>query len=166
MPPSSHDIGPITLRGETVRIPARIYLPEPSQTTIGLLTERQRQILLCLFTRHVDGFVRERMVKPLLAQCTFWTVPFVVQLLGEYVLEILHVLKERLRPDDETLFAEFLQENPRFWSLTGSRIGSYWNCYFRHPYPDFHKSPGHELFATLEGWRAQRSMQHTSLPES
>ncbi len=51
--PSSHDIAPITLRGETIRIPARIYFPEPTQGSLAVLTDRQRLIVNCLLSREL-----------------------------------------------------------------------------------------------------------------
>ena len=48
----------VTIDGETVTIPDRIYNEEPRDSTA--LTERQCDVLGCLYTRHNDGFVRQR----------------------------------------------------------------------------------------------------------
>jgi hypothetical protein len=153
--PSLDDVAPIALRGEVVRIPARIYFPEPDPGKLRLLTARERLIAQCLFTRHNDGFVRERMVKPLLLQNAFWTLPFVVQLLGEYVIEIVRVVEEHLRAADEVPYAHFLNENPVFWRRTRSRMVSYWDCYYRREFPNFESYPGRRVVDRLENWRAQ-----------
>jgi hypothetical protein len=153
--PSSHDVAPIALRGESVRIPARVYFPEPSPGKLRLLTASERLVAQCLFTRHHDGFVREPMVKPLLLQNAFWTVPFVVQLLGEYVIEIVRVIEEQLRPEDEVPYAEFLNENPVFWRRTRSRMVSYWDCYYRREFPRFDHYPARRVVDRLENWRTQ-----------
>jgi hypothetical protein len=153
--PTSDDVAPIVVRGESVRIPARVYFPEPSPAKFSLLTAREKLVAQCLFTRHHDGFLRERMVRPLLAQAAFWTLPFVVQLLGEHVIEIVHVLEEQLRPGAEIPYAEFLNENPVFWQRTRSRVVSYWNCYHRREFPSLGPYPGQRVVDRLENWRTQ-----------
>lgn len=149
--PSLHDIGPVTLRGEVVRIPSRIYFAEPSVGTVQHLTDRQKTILTCLLTRHDNGFVREKMVRQLLLQdADFWTAPFVVQLLGEYVLEIILAVQEGIQPKHREIYAEFLHENPKFHALTRARVASYRACYHRHPFPTLAQYPGSILLSTLE----------------
>jgi hypothetical protein len=49
-------------------------------------------MLLCLGTRHHDGFVRQECVSRLLERhhgwaIPCWAIPYIVQLLGEYVME-------------------------------------------------------------------------------
>jgi hypothetical protein len=158
--PTPHDIAAIALRGEAVRIPARIYFPEPSPEKFDLLTEREKLVARCLFTRHHDGVVRERMIKPLLLETAFWTVPFVVQLLGEYVVEIVRLIDEQLPPGDAVAYAEFLNENPCFWRLTRSRMVSYWDCYYRREFPNLDHYPGRRVLDRLETWRT-KNLEHT-----
>ena len=154
-PPTPHDVAAIAVRGEAVNIPARIYFPEPSPRELDILTEREKLVALCLFTRHADGFVRERMVKPLLLQSAFWTVPFVVQLLGEYVIEIVRLIEEQLRSVDAEAYAAFLNENPVFWRRTRSRMVSYWDCYHRREFPTLEHYPGRRVLDRFEWWRTQ-----------
>src|SRR5262245_9654046 len=86
--PSSNDIGPVTLNGETLRIPARIYNREPNFLAVARLSKTARQVLACIYTRHHNGYVRQRALERLIESDHPWATPFVVQLLGEYVLEI------------------------------------------------------------------------------
>jgi len=65
-------------------------------------------------------------------------VPFVVQLLGEYVAEIAEVIEAHLGGLSRHLYAEFFRENPSFVALTQTRAMSYWNCYYRFPWHDRH----------------------------
>ncbi len=57
--------------------------------------------------------------------------PFVVQLLGEHVIEILQVIDDHREQLDSALYAQFLRANPAFLALTEKRVFSYWDCYYR-----------------------------------
>ncbi len=154
-PTSEFDVGPTEVRGERLRIPTRIYHPELAPQELAALSDRQRLVAQCWFTRHHDGYVRERMVREVLRDRSPWTAPYVIQLLGEYVIEIIQVLQDGIVAKHEQPYAEFLNDNPEFWELTRQRMISYWNCCYRHPdYPDRSRYPGARLFERLEGWRA------------
>jgi hypothetical protein len=92
MPTPSHqrspdDIAQIALNGHPLRIPARIYHPELRSSDIASLSQTERSIAACLYTRHHDGHVRQRALSNALDIDEVWATPFVVQLLGEYVIE-------------------------------------------------------------------------------
>jgi hypothetical protein len=88
---------------------------------------------LCgLTTRHHSGFVRERMLREILKGDPLPGIyTFAIQLLGEYVIEILEVLWTRRDLLHSEQCVAFLNDNPRFVALTKKRIVSYWHCYFR-----------------------------------
>jgi hypothetical protein len=144
----------VTLEGETVTIPYRIYNPEP--TDVKALKENQLQVLHCLYSRHSDGFVRQRHLSHILPCQDLWVVPFIVQLAGEYVLPILEDIRAGLadldRPGSRRreLFARFVTENPTFLNLTRQRIVSYWNVYYRDTYPVFAHYPGAVLLSIFQ----------------
>ena len=130
--PSADDIGPLMLNGETLRIPYRVYATEPPAQLVSAFSEQQRTALCCFFTRHHSGFVRERMLREILQRDSApWIYPFAIQLLGEYVIEILEVLWARRDLLRSEQCVTFLNDNPKFVALTKKRIVSYWNCYFR-----------------------------------
>jgi hypothetical protein len=131
--PTPQAIGPITVFGEPLHIPARIYPLEMNEASLSALTRTQQRVLHCLYTRHHDGFVRQRHLRPLLACDEPWVVPFVVQLVGEYVLPILIDIEAALRPHHARAYGAFVQENEAFMRLTGARVCSYWNAYYRSP---------------------------------
>lgn len=120
----------VCVREQIVSIPYRIY-HDPVLIDQASLTARQVDMLGCLLTRHHDGFVRERYLAKIVCANNEWTPPFVVQLVGEYVVEILQVVKRNLHHLDPKLYASFLQANPRFFAVTKQRVASYWNCYYR-----------------------------------
>ena len=80
-------------------------------------------------------------------------VPFVLQLLGEYVVEILRLLHTNvavLRGED---YARFAAQNPRFVERTKSRIVRYWDCYNRREYPRLVEYPGFLVAEALDWWK-------------
>jgi hypothetical protein len=52
--------------GEFVTLPSRVYFPIPSEKSMANLSEIQNDILASLFTRHHDGYVRERYLRTLI----------------------------------------------------------------------------------------------------
>ena len=99
--PSLQGIGPepIVVGDSTVDIPYRLNLDEPMAGVAERLDDNARLVLSSLYTRDADGRVRERWLTPLLGSPEQWVVPFVIQLLGEYVIEIAERIGEcRARP--------------------------------------------------------------------
>src|SRR5690348_8275158 len=57
---SPDDIGVIALNCDPLRIPGRIYIPEPDWFLVRSLGDLEQSIAACLYTRHHNGHVRER----------------------------------------------------------------------------------------------------------
>lgn len=129
-------------------VPGRIYNDVPSPESVASLSSRQRQVLHCLYSRHCDGWVRQSHLAQILGSSDPWVIPFVVQLVGEYVLEILVDIRDGLRdlgvPGDRLRLAygEFLVANPAFFARTQRRLVSYWSCYHRAAFRSFQGYPG------------------------
>ena len=119
----------VQVENETLSIPYRIYHNVSLTRTVGLTL--QEQILACLLTRHHDGFIREKHLTRIIAVNATWVAPFVVQLLGEYVIEIIQVIQNNLPVLDKLVYGRFLRSNPEFWTRTQRRVVSYWDCYYR-----------------------------------
>lgn len=149
-PPTPGDVGPIFVAGERIGIPHRIYSPEPAEAQLEALSPLHRRLVACLYTRHHDGFVREKHLRELLTVAEPWVVPFVVQLVGEYVLEIVLLLGSRAPLFQQPSFISFAHANPDFLQLTKQRATSYWGCYYRHRYPELRDYPGIKLIEALE----------------
>src|SRR5262245_46856146 len=78
MPPADHQSPTsfgVTVAGERVDIPYRIYNPEPQGDRVGGLSPTQQTVLQCLYTRHHDGFVRQRYVQQVIGSPHAWVVP-------------------------------------------------------------------------------------------
>lgn len=95
------------------------------------LNTLQKQIFLCLLTRHHNGFVREPALKHIIVLDEPWVIPYVVQLASEYVYEILAVIKQNLDQLHPGLYGEFFRNNPIYFAKVKQRVVSYWNVYYR-----------------------------------
>ncbi|MGH3679113.1 MAG: hypothetical protein ACRDT2_02335 [Natronosporangium sp.] len=158
LPPPQHRLPSsfsVVVGGERVGIPYRIYHPEPSEWILRALTSTQLRIVRCLYTRHHDGYVRQRHLGYLLPTPVPWVVPYVVQLVGEYVVEIVQVIRSGLAEVDvpgspyHEAYGRFAAANPEFLALTNQRVVSYWNCYYRGSYLQLDEYPGQIIVKSL-----------------
>ena len=146
----------ITVLGEPVDVPHRIYNSAPTSDT-PLEGSVDATAVACLYTRHHDGFVRQRALQHVLGSDEPWTVPFIVQLLGEYVIEICDDIYRFAendlpnRPGHFQTVRAFADENPQFVNLTRQRATSYWSCYHRHQHAGWETYPGLLALQTMLG---------------
>ena len=139
-----------------VEIPERIYNPEPEPDREKALAADCRQVLACLYTRHHDGHVRQRRLNEVIHLTEAWVAPFVIRLIGEYVVEILDDIRKGLSALEvagslhRAQYAAFGAANPEFLELTSQRVVSYWNCYYRSQYPRLSDYPGFQLMSSLK----------------
>jgi hypothetical protein len=145
----------VLVQGQHVTIPGRLYNDEPSADAVAKLSTRQRQLLHCLYSRHCDGRVRQRHLEEVICLDDPWVVPFIVQLVGEYVLEILVIIRDELRDlatpgtHAQLAYARFILDNPAYFDRIQRRVTSYWNCYYRAAYTSFRGYPGCTLLDLL-----------------
>ncbi|QKW36907.1 hypothetical protein HUT06_25180 [Actinomadura sp. NAK00032] len=145
----------VWVHGEQLAIPYRLYHSEPREDLTAHLSAVQAKILHCLYTRHHDGHVRQRHLAQIIEATDSWIVPFVVQLIGEPVLEIVIAIKDGLvdldlrgSPDHQA-YGRFVADNPDFLLLTSQRVASYWDCYYRNKFPHRYY-PGRILIGSLK----------------
>jgi hypothetical protein len=148
------DFFQVTVGVETVSIPYRLHfssdLPSDGETGIIYLMEK------CLEARSNDGFQRQRAVQQLLRDVQPWSAPFIMAVIGEYLIEILRDINDALTPQASAALADFICANPRYWHLTRQRVVSYWDVYYR---AQFGRSEyiGFKLLGTLaEAVRSRR----------
>lgn len=153
--PTTHTIGPVYLDGEVLRIPARIYNPPLQGVHRGEQAEPEAAIIHCLYSRHHDGFVRQRHLEHLLPLTANWQAPFVFQIVGEYVVELIEILESSLDDDSQRMISAFAETNPELSARTHQRVASYWNCYYRARWPRLEDYPGTRVLDRL-GVRAPR----------
>jgi len=132
LPDNPHGVGSFTtqVNGETVSIPYRVY-HNTALIHVDKLSSLQIHLVDCILTRHNDGIVREKHLVRVVTSDNAWVPPFVVQLVGEYVVEIIQVIAANLSNLNVSLYAGFLRANPDFLALTEQRVTSYWDCYHR-----------------------------------
>ncbi|WP_030694679.1 hypothetical protein [Streptomyces globisporus] len=153
----------VVVEGRQVSIPGRLYNDEPPAAEVASLSSRQRRLLHCLYSRHSDGRVRQRHLAEVVGSAEPRVIPFVVQSVGEYVLEILVVICDELRdlitpgtPGNLT-YGQFIVDNPAFFARTQRRVVSSWNCYYRFPCPSFRDYPGSTLLDLLRSAASDRA---------
>jgi hypothetical protein len=144
--------GDIVVDGETLIIPYRQY--DRPLSSSGLAPEA-RLMWLAWLTRSNDGEVRQAAVRGLFERPDNWVAPFIIQLLGEYVIEIstdiaafvdTTVVRD---PAWTEVFRAFWAENPGFIELSRARAASYWSEYYRDVVFKQAEFPGVRAFNTL-----------------
>jgi hypothetical protein len=138
---SSRTLPGLVVAGEPVVIPYRIYNPAPPPHLASRLSAAELAVTAAIYSRHHDGRIRQRALGTLLDCDEPWTAPFIVQLLGEYVIQICADIETftrtalPARPAMQASLPAFLTQNPRFAELARQRAISYWSCYYRALHP-------------------------------
>lgn len=120
---------------EILALPYRIY-HNPALINTASLNSIQKELVDCLLTRHHDGIIREQHLRRIVSYDHIWIPPFVLQLVGEYVIEILQVIKHNLTLLNTSMYQQFLHANPELFAQTKQRVTSYWNCYYGNSRPE------------------------------
>lgn len=139
----------VMVNEEKLKIPVRIYFDEPKQHEESQLTERQKNILNCIYTRHHNGFIREKRLNKIVENPAKWKIPYVVQLMGEYIYKILLIIDKKVNKNTLPFFIDFKNENPKYWQQTESRMISYWNVYYRNTYPKLKAYLGFKIMSQI-----------------
>jgi len=138
--------------GEMLRIPYRLYYdPDLLCRATGNARATARLVLLCCGTRHYDGYLRQGCVRTLVTEGgeASWVVPYVIQPAGEYVADIARDILHGLAGRNPASLRAFALDNPAYLKTFERRVTSYWSCYYRQAYPEFHRYPGAQVLAML-----------------
>ena len=86
-----------------------------------------------MYTRHHDGFIREKYVQRLKQEQakTDWVLLYLIELTGEYVREILERIEPMLQTWSEEQLRTFAAANDRYLQRIERRIISYWDLHQR-----------------------------------
>ncbi|MEV0347713.1 GNAT family N-acetyltransferase [Nonomuraea sp. NPDC050680] len=145
---------------DRVAIPQRVYHPEIAPEG---LSPRQQTILHCLFTRHHDGFVRQRHLRQIVTRTEPWVLPYILELAGDHVIEIVtevHAALADLTAPGSALrqpYGRFVADNPDLLTLIEQRTASYWACHHRKKFPRLADYPGRRLVTALQEVAASAS---------
>jgi len=142
----------VNVRGQVIGIPSRLHfvgLPAKGDALDHLnLASR------CLTTRATDGHLRQRAVLSIISYQEAWVAPFVVMLLGEYVIEIVEDIRNALPTLDQSIYANLVRENRQAVQKLRARATSYWDAYHRQRYPLKRDYPALQALHELEAWAA------------
>jgi hypothetical protein len=119
----------VQVEGQTVLIPARLHFA--SQGLALAQSDEAWRFARALQTRSADGFERQRAARDLLGDMPSWAAPFIIALIGEYVVKILEDISAAMIPELERRLGSFIVQNGAFWNTTKRRVTSYWNAYYR-----------------------------------
>ncbi|ODM52579.1 hypothetical protein BFF93_13165 [Elizabethkingia meningoseptica] len=135
---------------EILKIPHRLYFNEPSKKDEDILSTTQKTILNCIFLRHFNGYIRERRLKNLIQNTEAWVIPFIFQLIGEYVYEIFETLSEHITENTHQSYINFANQNPEYFQLTKNRVISYWDAYYRRKYPKLNQYLAYKIINKIK----------------
>ena len=128
----SDDYQCFNINSEILKIYSRIYFNEPNIEYELELNELQKSILNCIYLKHCDGYIRHRRLTQLANTNNYFQIPFIFQLLGEYVIELLEEVDKHIIEKNKNEYCHFILENKKYWEKTKSRVISYWNAYYRN----------------------------------
>ena len=84
------------------------------------------------------------------------SISFIVQLIGEYIYELLPIIDKKINKNTLNLYIEFKNKNPKYWQQTESRVISYWNVYYRNKFPKLNEYLGIKIIERIKKTNAQR----------
>lgn len=142
----------IDVTGQRIAIPGRLHFVGLSAGSdrLGNLNPASR----CLITRATDGHLRQQAVQSVIGHQSPWVAPFVLMLLGEYVIEIVEDIRDALPVLDQSVYANLIRENRQTVQRLRARATSYWNAYHRQRYPQKRDYPGLHALHEMETWAA------------
>lgn len=126
--------------GHVIEMPMRVYNAPISDTSYDAMSEPQRLIVDCWYSRSFDGHVRQRHVRRLVRAEQPWVVPYVVAALGDYVVEIVEDVAAGLDQLDQPTswqhraYKDFAGHNHDLIELTRQRAASYRYLYYTASY--------------------------------
>lgn len=136
-----------------IKIPYRMYFIDVESAKIDNFTDIQKEIFYCIYTRSINGYIREKYLRELLKlDFDYWAIPFIVKLSDEYIVEILEVIYDKLKIRNNYDIKQFCLENKNIINKSYSRMISYWNEFYRSKEPCFYKYIGRKLFMECLGY--------------
>lgn len=130
-------------QGKVNQFPYRIYT-STTKKDVETMKDFEK---LSLMTRHHDGYIREVATVKLIKLFPSASIPYLVQLLGEYVMEIHLVIISLITPQQKLLINDFFNENRSYERTIRSRIVSYWNSYYRFGYIKLNDYPAFQFLS-------------------
>lgn len=145
---------------EVIRFPYRVYYEDDSNTYLHMLTNQEKMIVHCIYSRSHDGFIRQKHLHALLCMTyADWTIPYIVKACDEYVVGILEMTYRLINPQDYERFKRFTLQNTATFCKSYDRMTSYWDAYQLNTYPQFQQYIGKKLFRECFGYTRAMCMK-------
>ena len=146
------DREPLRVAGETLMIPHRQY-DRPLDP--ASLEPHAKLVWLAWFTRSHDGRLRQAAIREFPRKPEPWLFPYLIQPLGEYVIEISHDVRQLIAgaledPPKAHALGKFWIAYPSSAAITKSRARSYWDVYYRPQAPTYAEYPAAMALAELD----------------
>ena len=150
--------------GENISFPYRIYYLEKIEFNENF-SEDQKLIHHCIFSRSCDGFIREKHIKAILeTDFPTWSIPYILKVSDEYVVEIIELIYEMLRTKNTEKIKAIAAHNLHMFLYSHDRMISYWNEFYRNSYPEYKNYIGralfHECFGYTQSMERLRKINH------
>jgi len=141
---------PMQVSGRPIYFPSRFHFLD----TVGRedINGRASPAAQCLLSRSTDGYLRQRALKAILNLRESWITPFVVLLIGDYVVEIVEDIQSSLPSLDQDIYKDFVRENRDVMRTLRSKAVSYWDAHYRDQFPDRAAYPSLVVLRQLEEW--------------
>lgn len=150
--------------GQIVTFPYRIYFIDEYESLSSSMTYEQQMIYHCLFTRSCHGYVREKHIEAILRiDYPYWTIPYILKVSDEYVIEIVEKVYSQLKDRDTQDIKEFCQLNKQSFLRSHDRMISYWNEFYRDVCFRYHNYVGRKLFKECFGYTRSMEKSRCSL---
>lgn len=141
-----------SLNGQSISFPYRIYIHEMEYEVFSKMSDKEKMIISCIYSRSHNGFIREKHIRNLLSMdYPEWVIPYIFKVCDEYVVEILEVVYESLKDRNTESIKEFCTNNQIAFCKSYNRIISYWNEFYRCDCYLYKNYIGRKLFTECFG---------------
>ena len=132
--------------GCQIKFPYRVFFIDDNEL-YEELDEEEKIIYDCIFTRHCDGYIREKHIRNILSKdfddnC----MPYILRVASEHVIEIVDLVYKKLANRNNELFHKFCINNIQLVKKNYQRMVSYWNYFYRDKCFRFKNYIGRKLF--------------------
>ncbi|MDF9824482.1 hypothetical protein M2475_000800 [Breznakia sp. PF5-3] len=135
---------------EDIYIPYRICFSEIPTKKIKKLTSTQKMILFCIYSRHHNGYVREKYINNILdTNFSDWCIPYILKIIDEYVYPIIVQINDKLNIENEERIKKICMQNTNEMCLSFNRMISYWNEFYREQFSNINDYAGFKLFCRI-----------------
>jgi len=140
------------LGGQIISFPDRIYFDEIEEDVFSNMSDIEKMIINCIYSRSCNGFVREKHIRNLLLiEYPEWSIPYIVKICDEYIIDILQLVYENLKDKNTNAIKEFCDNNYISFCKSYNRMISYWNEYYRWDCYRYKNYVGRKLFIECFG---------------